>query len=134
MRKFYTIVLTFALLCAVGCAAKTRPMTVASIVPGAQGKVVIGQDRNGNTTLNMTVRRLANPENLTPRASSYVVWLQERGGNAVNRGELKVDKNLNASFKTVTPMKTFDVFVTAEQDGRVTSPTGSEVLRASIQP
>jgi hypothetical protein len=60
--------------------------------------------------------------------------LQERDGNAENRGELRVDKNLKASFTAVTPMKSFDVFVTAEQDTRVTSPTGAEVLRATIQP
>ena len=134
MRKFYTIGLTFALLCAVACAAKTRPMTVASIVPGARGDIVINHDKNGNTTLKMTVQRLANPENLTPRASAYVVWLQERDGNAENRGELRVDKNLKASFQAVTPMKSFDVFVTAEQDARVTRPSGLEVLRATIQP
>ena len=45
-----------------------------------------------------------------------------------------MDKNLNASFETVTPLKNFDVFVTAEQDFRVKSPSGQEVLRATIQP
>jgi hypothetical protein len=134
MRKFYTICLTFALLCTVACAAKTRPMTAASIVPGARGEVVISQDKNGNTTLKMTVQHLANLENLTPRASAYVVWLRERSGNAENQGQLKTDKNLNGSFKTVTPMKSFEVLITAEQDARVTSPSGPEVLKATIQP
>jgi hypothetical protein len=134
MRKFYTICLTIALLCTAVYAAKTYPMTAASIVPGARGEVVIGHDKNGNTTLKMTVQHLANLENLTPRASAYVVWLRERDGNAENRGQLKTDKNLNGSFKTVTPLKSFDVFITAEQDARVTSPSGPEILIATIQP
>lgn len=82
----------------------------------------------------MTVRHLANLANLTPRAAAYVVWLQERGGNSENQGQLKMDKNLKATFETVTPLKSFDVFVTAEQELRAKAPSGSEVLRATIQP
>jgi hypothetical protein len=134
MRKLYTICLTCALLCTVAYAAKKYPMTAASIVPGARGDVEINSDNNGNTRVKMTVQHLANLENLTPRASAYVVWFQERGGTAENHGQLKMDKNLNATFETVTPLKSFDVFVTAEQDFRVKAPSGPEVLRATIQP
>jgi hypothetical protein len=134
MRKLYTICLTFALLSTLAYAAKKYPMTAASIVPGARAEVAIDKDKNGNTKLNMTVQGLANLENLTPRASAYVVWLQERGGNAANQGQLKMDKNLKATFKAETPFKSFEVFVTAEQDPRITSPSGAEVLRATIQP
>jgi hypothetical protein len=134
MRKLCTIGLTFALACAVAYAAKKYPMTAASIVPGARAEVEINKDKNGNTRVKMTVQHLANLENLTPRASAYIIWLQERGGNSENQGQLKMDKNLKATFETVTPFKSFDVFVTAEQDSRVKGPSGPEVLRATIQP
>ena len=135
MRKLYTICLTtFALLCTVAYAAKKYPMTAASIVPGARAEVVISKDKNGNTKLKMKVEHLANLENLTPRAAAYIVWLQERGGNAENQGQLKMDKNLKATFETVTPLKSFDVLVTAEQDSRAKGPSGPEVLKATIQP
>ena len=134
MRKYYTICLTFALLCTVAYAAKKYPMTAASIVPGARAEVAISQDKNGNTRLTMRVQHLANLENLTPRAAAYVVWLRERGGNAENQGQLKMDKSLKATFETVTPLKSFDVFVTAEQDARAKDPSGPEVLKATIQP
>jgi len=134
MQKLYAICLTFALLCTVAYAAKKYPMTAASIVPGARAEVAISKDKNGNTRLKMTVQHLANLENLTPRASAYVVWLQERSGNPENQGQLKMDKNLKAAFETVTPFKSFDVFVTAEQDFRTKGPSGPEVLRATIQP
>ena len=78
MPKLYTICLTFALLCTVAYAAKKYPMTAASIVPGARAEVAINKDKNGNTKLNMKVQHLANLENLTPRASAYVVWLRIR--------------------------------------------------------
>ena len=134
MRKLYTICLTFTLLCTVAYAAKKYPMTAASIVPGARAEIAISKDKNGNTRLKMTVQHLANLENLTPRASAYVVWLRERSGNSENQGQLKVDKNLKATFVTVTPLKSFDVLVTAEQDPRTNGPSGPEVLRATIQP
>ena len=134
MRKLYTICLTFALLCTVAYAAKKYPMTAASIVPGARAEIAIGKDKNGNTRLKMRVQHLANLGNLTPPAAAYVVWLQERGGNSENQGQLKIDKNLKATFETVTPLKSFDVFVTAEQDVRAKGPSGPEVLKATIQP
>jgi len=134
MRKLYTICLTFTLLCTVAYAAKKYPMTAASMVPGARAEVAISKDKNGNTKLKMIVQHLANLENLTPRAAAYVVWLQERGGSSENQGQLKVDKNLKATFETVTPLKSFDVFVTAEQDLRAKDPSGPEVLKATIQP
>jgi hypothetical protein len=134
MRKLYAICLTFALLCTLAYAAKKYPMTAASMVPGARADVAITKDKNGNTRLKMTVQHLSNLENLTPRANAYVVWLQERGGNSENQGQLKMDKNLKATFQTVTPLKSFDVIVTAEQDVRAKDPSGPEVLRATIQP
>jgi hypothetical protein len=134
MRKLYTVCLTFTLLGALAFAAKKYPMTAAAAVPGARAEVEIGKDNNGNTKLKMTVQHLANLENLTPRASAYVVWLRERGGNAENQGQLKMDKNLKATFETITPFKNFEVFVTAEQDARGKDPDGPEVLKATIQP
>jgi hypothetical protein len=133
MKKLYVICLTFALLCTVAYAAKKYPMTAASIVPGARAQVEVSKDSNGNTKLKMTVQHLANPANLTPPATGYVVWLRERSGDSENQGQLKMDRNLNANFETVTPFKSFDVFVTAEQDSGTKGPSGSEVLKTTVQ-
>lgn len=116
------------------CLAKKFPLTSATIVPGAAGKVEIGKDHNGNTEIKMTVEHLAKPANLTPSKAAYVVWLQEKGAEPENQGQLKVNKKLQANFKTVTPRKSFDVFVTGEDDPNVKAPVGLEVLRATVQP
>jgi len=133
MRKLSTIGLTFALLCVVAL-AKNYPMTSAPIVPGAKADVDISKDQNGNTKLKMKVEHLANAENLTPPAAGYVIWLRERDGSAENQGQLKVGKNLEATFETVTPLKNFDVFVTAEQDLKTKAPSEVVVLKATVQP
>jgi hypothetical protein len=62
----------------------------------------------------------------------YVVWIQPNGRPAENKGQLNVSKNLDGEFKTVSPYKKFDIFVTAEDAGNVTSPTGQEVLRNTV--
>jgi hypothetical protein len=134
MRKIYLVCLALALFCSLAVAAKKFPMTAASIVPSARGTVDVDKDKNGNIRVNMTVEYLANPENLTPPAAVYVIWFQDKGGSPENEGQLKVDKKLGASFKTVTPSKSFDLFVTGERDAGAKAPSGPEVLRAAVQP
>ena len=114
--------------------AKKFPLTADSSVPAARGQVDVGRDKNGNTRVEIKVEHLAAPENLTPPRTAYVVWFQERGSEPLNQGALRPDKNLKASFKSITPMKSFDVIITAEADANIKSPSGSEVLRASVQP
>ena len=114
--------------------AKKYPLTADKSVPAARGHVDVGRDKNGNTKVEVAVAHLAGPENLTPPRTAYVIWFQERGGDPLNQGLLKPNKNLKATFKSVTALKSFDVFVTAESDPNVKSPSGSEVLRATVQP
>ena len=103
-------------------------------MPAARGQVDVGQDKNGNTKVELKVEHLATPENLTPPRTAYVVWFKERDAEPMNQGLLKPGKNLKATFRSVTPLKTFDVLVTAESDPNTTSPGGSEIMRASVQP
>lgn len=114
--------------------AKKYPLTADKSVPGARGHVDVGRDKNGNTKVEIKVEHLANPENLTPPRTTYVVWFQERGSEPLNQGLLKPNNNLKATFRSVTALKSFDVFLTAESDPNAKSPSGSEVLRASVQP
>jgi hypothetical protein len=114
--------------------AKKYPLTADKSVPAARGQVDVGRDKNGNTKVEIEVEHLAAPENLSPARTAYVVWFQERGAEPLNQGALKPSKNLKARFKSVTPLKSFDVFVSAESDPNAKSPSGSEILRATVQP
>jgi hypothetical protein len=132
VRKLNLVVTLGVLFCTLVYAAKDFPLTAASIVPGARGSAEIGKDRNGNTELKVKVQHFAKPESLSPSQSNYIVWLQDKGAQLQNHGELKVNGKLEGTFQTVTPLKNFDVFVTGENDGTVKVPSGPEVLRASI--
>ena len=113
---------------------KKYPLTADKSVPAARGQVDIGRDKNGNTKVELQVEHLAAPENLTPPRTAYVVWFQERGSEPLNQGALRPNKSLKATFKSITPLKSFDVFVTAEADANTKAPSGAEILRASVQP
>jgi hypothetical protein len=134
MNKLSISLIAGLLLLTAGVSAKKYPLTVDQSVPAARGQVDVGRDKNGNTKVELEVEHLAPPENLTPPKVAYIVWLQERGGEAMNQGSLKPGKNLKGSFKTVTQLKSFDVIVTAESDTTVKTPSESEVMRATVQP
>jgi hypothetical protein len=104
----------------------------SSIDPAATGEIDIDKDKNGNTTIDLKVKHLAKPENLTPPQTTYVVWIQKPGGDPETQGQLKVNDNLEGEFKGVTPYKSFQIFVTGETNPNVSAPTGPEVLRQQI--
>ncbi len=133
MSRIALLILAFTLWNGVA-EAKKFPLVAASNVPAARGNVYAGRDDNGNTEVKLEVEHLAKPENLTPSKTSYVVWFQERGSQPVNQGQLRVNKKLKGEFKTVTPLRSFDLLVTAESDVLTQVPSGIEVLRASVQP
>ena len=131
-RRLSIVVVLAALTCGIGL-GKKFPLVADSSVPAAQGEVDLGKDKNGNTEVKLKAKHLAKPDSLTPPASAYVVWIQERSGTATNAGALEVNKKLEAEFKTVTPAKTFDIFVTPETDAAAKTPSGIQVLKASVQ-
>lgn len=132
-QMLVVIGLALTLFCSVALAAKKYPLTANQAVPAALGHVDIDKDKNGNTTLKVSVEHLADPKNLSPSADVYIVWIQERGGTPENHGQLKVDKNLKADFDSVTSAKSFELFITGERDKNTKLPVGTEVLRTTIQ-
>ncbi len=108
-------------------------MTAGSQVPAATGTVKVTTDKdNGNTQFVVKVKHLAKPSTLTPPATTYIVWVRPRGGEAIKQGALGVDNDLKGEFKAITVSKNFDLFVTAEQNENTAVPNGPEVLHANI--
>ena len=101
-------------------------------IPAAEGTVRATAGENGNTMLRVFVRHLAKPAKVRPDATTYVVWVQPSGGAPQNMGALKVDGDLRGSLTTVTPLKSFDVFITLENSATVQEPSAENVLSASI--
>jgi hypothetical protein len=111
--------------------ANTYKLQHSSVVPGATGEVKTGKDKNGNTTFSVKVQNLARPDALTPPMSTYVIWIEQHGATPESQGVLKVNDKLQGTFESSTPNKEFDLWITAEHDPAIKSPSGPEVLRAA---
>lgn len=113
------------------CSSKIAFAT-SSVVPAARGSVKIKRDRNHNYLIQIHVDNLAEVERLAPSRQTYVVWMVSGQDVTKNIGQINsssslLSKNLKASFETVSSVKPFKIFITAEDDGNVQSP-GMEVL------
>lgn len=133
MRATLSVFFSGFLLISAACGKRHVTLNPSSSVPAASATAQLTQDKNGNTIVDLKVKHLAKPENLTPPRSVYVVWIQPSGSAPLKQGQLNVDSNLNGEFKSPTTYKSFDIFVTAEDSGSVTQPSGQEVLRQNVR-
>lgn len=125
---------TIFILSAFALGTDKFPMRNSSIDPAAEGVVHATSDRNGNVQLELEAKHLASPDRLTPAHSVYVVWIQAPGKGPEELGVLRVNTgDMAASFKGETAYKSFDIFVTAEDNPKPATPSGTEVLRGTVQ-
>ena len=104
-------------------------MNVSPDIPAAQGKVKFSKTDDGNIAIALSVKYLADPQKLQPPAAIYTVWVRkDKDAAAQNIGALKVEKDRKGDLKSVTPLRAFQLFVTAEANGQVQEPTGVQLL------
>lgn len=117
------------------CASSPQIMSADSRVPAAQGEVKAKEEGNGNTHLKVKVKHMAKPNAVEPMASTYVVWAQDNTntGNVQNLGALQVGDDLEGEIEAITPMKRFDVFITAEPVATAQYPTGTKTLWTTVE-
>ena len=116
--------------------SKRLIFNISPVVPAAEGKVKIKNDKNGNYSINLKIIHLAEPKRLSTPKDMYVVWMETEQNGIKNLGKLKtssnlVSKTLKSSMKTVTPFKPKSIFITAEDDADIQRPIGQEVLRTN---
>jgi hypothetical protein len=123
--------------------------------PASQGKVKTKVTKDNNTQVSVTVKHLAPPARLAQGATTYVVWARPLGvplargeksdsyperqlvsgeteTGVYNLGGLKIGKNLDGHLETVTPFRSFELFITPEPSTSVTAPNGERALWTTI--
>ncbi len=103
-------------------------------IPAAQGRLAVKGSEGPNQVVDLTVEHMAPPAKVKSGATAYVVWLQPDAANEpINMGVLSVDKDLKGQLQFKTPFPKFDVFVTAEQNPTVQTPSEHiRLLTASV--
>lgn len=126
-------ILLLALVLAATAWAREDRLISTGIAPAAEGKVITGTDRNGNTDIEVQVKHLAAADKLTPPKQMYLVWIQARGKEPELLGVLRVNENLEGSLKSSTPYKTFDILLTAEDTAQPQLPSETVVLKGTVE-
>lgn len=118
---------------AAGPGSSTELATSAK-VPAAQGQLNIKDVGNNNTGLELRIQHLANPYKIDPGATTFMVWAKPFAETArvYPLGALTVNKDLSAELNATTPLKNFEVFVTAESSSQVQEPQGDRLLWATV--
>ncbi len=106
-----------------------------SLAPAAEGVVRTTTGPNRNTQLEISVQHLAPPGMVVSGATTYVVWVRsvEPGAMPQNVGALRVDRNLEGTLKTLSPLRYFDLSITAEPGPAVARPSGAAILSTQIR-
>jgi hypothetical protein len=133
MRRKSALVLLISFLLAVLAWAREDRLNNTGIAPAAEGKVITSTDPNGNTEVEVQVKHLAGADKLTPPRAVYLVWVQARGKDPELLGALKVNDKLEASLKSATPYKEFDILVSAEDSAQATTPSSTVVLKGTVE-
>lgn len=113
------------------CATKV-PFLTSSVVPAAQGEVIIKQNKNQNYVINMKISNLAQIDRLQPAKAGYIVWMEADRANTRNIGRITSSNNLNVTFETTSTLRPSRIFITAEDNENVQYPGPMVVLTTAI--
>lgn len=116
-----------------GCATKV-PLSSSADIPAARGEVKLDRTDQGNTKVEVTVKHLAEPAQVQQGATTYVVWAAPRDAFATPQslGALRVGDDLEGKLETTTPLRAFDLFITAEPSASVPQPSGNRLMWSQI--
>jgi hypothetical protein len=135
IHRFMIGMLNLTCLAALSCAGATQlRLTTSPDIPAAQGIAKVSTTDNGNTKIELVVEHLASPERVTSGTTVYIVWVRgnEEGAQPQSLGALRVGDNLKGSISTVTPLRSFDLYITAEPSQMSTVPTGKTLMNTTV--
>ncbi len=115
-----------------GC-TKNIPFDALPLARGgsAEAKVELTYDRNN--TLEVKLTNVAEPSALKHEYSRYVLWAATPDRqNVSNIGQIRVDEKRKAEIKTLTPLRRFILFITAEAAGDAKTPGPDTVFQTDI--
>lgn len=119
-------------LFACGTSASTYQFRGQEVAAGADADLRI-VERDQNFELDLTVENLLPPQRTIAGAQTYAVWLQPQGQPPTHLGNLVYDEGRRrGQLTTITPHRSFDMFITAESTSTPTEPRGPTVLSESV--
>ncbi|MDY0098129.1 MAG: hypothetical protein RBR81_02910 [Bacteroidales bacterium] len=126
------LLFVLAMLLAVSCASTVK-FPLSSVAPAADITAVKKTDKHNNFTINVTAKNLASVDRIAPSKKTYVVWVSTKNEGIKNIGQLNVRNAKTSSLKTLTAFDFDEVIITAEEQGDIMYPSGTEISRTRIK-
>lgn len=113
-----------------GCASLGSRLNRSADLPKAKAVVRYAKAPDTGTRIDLRAKGMTDPEALTPPGYLYVAWVQsDRETPPQNVGPLVLNKKTSErELRAATPLKNFELFVTAEASSDVERPSGPPVL------
>jgi len=133
MNEMKKIILPVLLVFLMTSCATIAKFPVSNVNPAADITAKIKKDKQNNYEITIIANYLASPERLSPPKKTYVVWIVTKEDGVNNRGQLKNENARKNTLKTLTSFEPLEIFITAEDEGTVTYPTGVEISRVVLK-
>ena len=135
MKRILISALAAAVPALAGCASTGiggRRLSRSADVSAAEGTVKFKRIGGDDTRITLDVKNLEEPEELLQPGYTYVAWVRRSPEEPPqNVGALCLDDKLDGTLRTETPLRRFELFVTAEATSDAAEPTGERLLWAS---
>ena len=119
--------MTGAILIAGGCTRRLQ-FTPLPAARGGKATLQVELTYDRNNTLLIEMSNVPDPMTLNSVYTRYVLWVATPDRQTiVNAGQIRVTEDHSAKIQTLTPLRDFILFITAETRGDVASP-GPDVL------
>lgn len=130
--KLQTLSIIGSIALFISACSNTTRFPVSSVAPAAEITAKTKYDEYNNKIITVNARNLASPDRVDPSSSAYVIWAESERNEIRNLGQLKNKNAEKATLTTITPFEVKELFITAEPDGAVLQPSGTEVARVEI--
>ena len=128
--KIIAITMVFLMFISCGTAKK---FPLSDLVPAAEITVSKKQDNNNNFIIEVIAKNLASANRLDPPKNNYVVWIVTEDNGIKNVGQLSNKNAKKVELETTTPFNVKEIFITAEDEGNITYPSGIEITRTKLK-
>lgn len=103
---------------------------VSQITPSSVIKTKAKKDKFSNTAISVVATNLT--DQFSDPKKVYVVWITSKNNGIRNLGELKKKNRKRSTLKTLTAFEPVEIFITAEKEGDIISPSGIEISRIGL--
>ena len=115
------------ILLTAGCTRRIR-FDSLPVARGGEATVRVEVTFDRNNTLLVELSNVPDPSALNSAYTRYVLWVATPDRRSVvNAGQIRVNESRSAQMQTLTPLREFVLFITAETRGDVTLP-GPDVV------